>query len=215
MEIILIRHADPNYKKDTITARGIVEAKAFASSLKRKYKYIDGLYVSPLGRAQDTQRYIAEILKVSSITLEWLREIEVVYNRCSPWERPGYDYLARNYLASPDSWWKEFPPGEILRPYFSIISKGFDHLMESYGYQKFGNLYLIKKQNNKRIILVSHKGTILTLLAYLLHWPLPLIYIHGEINATGVTRLFWKRVTRKYATPKLIVVNDCSHLNGS
>jgi len=79
-QIILIRHADPDYKKDTITARGIVEAKASASSLERKYKHIDGLYASPLGRAQDTQRYIAEILKVSPITLEWLREIEVVYN---------------------------------------------------------------------------------------------------------------------------------------
>jgi len=41
------------------------------------------------------------------------------------------------------------------------------------GYRKFGNLYKVERPSEKRIALVAHGGMIMTLLAYLLHWPLP------------------------------------------
>ena len=54
-------------------------------------------------------------------------------------------------------------------------------------------------------------------------WSLPLIYIHTEIKAASITRLYWKEVNpvrdkslngvnKRYAIPKLTVLNDCSHL---
>jgi len=211
MEIILIRHADPDYKNDTITERGCEEAKALALSLKEKR--IDALYVSPLGRAQETKRYIAETLNMESTTLEWLREVSgSSIDGYAAWEHPGTDYLAQDNLASPQNWWEGYRPGEALKPCFAAISEGFDNLLASYGYQKWRNMYKIKARSDKTIALVCHKGTTLTLLAYLLHWPLPLIYIHGNIDTTGVTRLFLREVDEEYAVFKLIVMNDRSHL---
>ena len=211
MEVILIRHADPDYKKDTITEKGHQEAKALSLSLKGSR--LDNLYVSPLGRAQETCRYIAEALKVKPVTLDWLREIQLdVDLGYAPWDFPGDDYLSRSHLPSPDKWWQGFQIGELLKPPFLKIAEGFDKLMEDYGYRKFGNLYKVERPNEKRIALVAHGGMIMTLLAYLLHWPLPLVYIHCTIDTTGVTRLIWREFDSGYAIPKLMELNGLSHL---
>jgi len=211
MEVILIRHADPDYKKDTITEKGHQEAKALSLSLKGSR--LDNLYVSPLGRAQETCRYIAEALKVKPVTLDWLREIQLdVDLGYAPWDFPGDDYLSRSHLPSPDKWWQGFQIGELLKPHFLKIVKGVDKLMEDYGYRKFGNLYKVERPNEKRIALVTHGGMIMTLLAYLLHWPLPLVYIHCTIDTTGVTRLIWRELDSGYVIPKLMELNGLFHL---
>ena len=211
MEVMLIRHADPNYREDTITERGRREAEALALSLR--HRGLDDLYVSPLGRAQETCRYIAEALKVRPVTLDWLREIQLEVDLgYAPWDFPGDDYLSRSHLPSPDKWWQGFEIGELLKPHFLKIVEGFDGLMEDYGYRKFGNLYKVERPSEKRIALVAHGGMIMTLLAYLLHWPLPLVYIHCTIDTTGVTRLIWREFDSGYAIPKLMELNDLSHL---
>ncbi|MCX7778193.1 MAG: histidine phosphatase family protein, partial [Armatimonadetes bacterium] len=50
MRILLIRHSEPDYSRDTITEVGHRQAKALANSLEKIQ--IDRLFVSPLGRAQ-------------------------------------------------------------------------------------------------------------------------------------------------------------------
>jgi len=75
MEVMIIRHAEPDYGKDTVTENGRQEAKALGLSLKESG--LDDLYVSPLGRAQETCRYIAEALNINPVTLDWLREIQL------------------------------------------------------------------------------------------------------------------------------------------
>ena len=52
MKILLIRHGDPDYKHDTLTEQGWVEAELLARRLQSAA--IDDFYLSPLGRAQDT-----------------------------------------------------------------------------------------------------------------------------------------------------------------
>jgi len=211
MEVMLIRHADPDYSKDSITEKGRREAEALALSLNDKG--LDDLYVSPLGRAQETCQYIAEALKVKPVTLDWLREIQLdVDLGYAPWDFPGNDYLSGGHLPSPDKWWQRFKIGELLRPHFLNISRGFDKLMEGYGYRKFGNLYKGERPSDKRIALVAHGGMIMTLLAYLVHWPLPLVYIHCTIDTTGVTRLIWREFPSGYAIPKLVAFNELPHL---
>lgn len=49
MEIILIRHGDPDYANDTLTPRGHEEAKKLARFLADKP--IDAIFQSPNGRA--------------------------------------------------------------------------------------------------------------------------------------------------------------------
>ena len=73
MEVILVRHADPNYELDTITELGYLQAKALSQTMKNSL--LDFLYVSPKGWAQSTCRHIAEVLNLNSTTLEWLKEV--------------------------------------------------------------------------------------------------------------------------------------------
>ena len=55
MNLIFIRHAEPDYTIDSLTEKGWREAKLLAERTK-DWK-VDEVYVSPLGRAQDTASF--------------------------------------------------------------------------------------------------------------------------------------------------------------
>ncbi len=52
MRLLLIRHGDPDYERDTLTEKGRREADYLAERLSRLD--IAAFYTSPLGRAKDT-----------------------------------------------------------------------------------------------------------------------------------------------------------------
>ena len=52
MKIIIVRHGDPDYEKDSLTELGWKEAEALSERMKNIKA--DECYVSPLGRAKDT-----------------------------------------------------------------------------------------------------------------------------------------------------------------
>lgn len=52
MKLLIIRHADPDYEKDTLTEKGWREAELLSNRLITLD--IKEFYVSPLGRARDT-----------------------------------------------------------------------------------------------------------------------------------------------------------------
>ena len=60
MKLIFIRHGDPNYEIDGLTEKGQREAQLLADYIKN-YN-IDEIYMSPLGRAQQTAEYSLKAL---------------------------------------------------------------------------------------------------------------------------------------------------------
>ena len=74
MEIIIVRHAEPNYTIDSLTAKGKHEAKLLSDRLIKEN--IDFFYCSPLGRAKKTASYTLKRLTKPCETLDWLREFE-------------------------------------------------------------------------------------------------------------------------------------------
>ena len=210
MEILLIRHGDPDYENDTITELGHFEAKLLADQLMRGT--LDAIYVSPMGRAQATMRYTADALGIEPVTLDWLSEVRAsrVYER-APWEVPGIYVLANPILPDSCSWREEPLFGADFAPHHDCIAQGFDEVLRAHGYEKAGHLYRVVRGSDERIAFFCHKGTTLTLLSYLLHWPLPLLFPHCQISPTGVTRLLW-RETDGWAVPQMLVMNDLSHL---
>lgn len=52
MRILIIRHGDPDYEKDSLTQKGWHEAELLADKMENTD--VTAFYVSPLGRAQDT-----------------------------------------------------------------------------------------------------------------------------------------------------------------
>lgn len=72
MRILLIRHGDPDYEHDCLTAKGKIEASLLAESAKDLH--LGDCFVSPLGRAQETASYTLKKLGLTAKTLDWLME---------------------------------------------------------------------------------------------------------------------------------------------
>ena len=210
MEIILIRHGDPDYANDTLTLTGHEEAKLLASFLADRP--IDAIFQSPNGRARHTCDYTAKIKDIEPVTLDWLREVGIMRGNLYLWNAPGPLFLNDSPLPTyenclePDG---AMPEGKIQ---FGRVSKGFDEVLASYGYVKEGHLYRIETANDKTLAFFCHHGVIATLLSYLIHWSLPLAFVHSTIDPTGVTLL--KMIEHNgLAHPKMIYFNSLAHLN--
>jgi len=212
MEIILIRHGDPDYANDTLTPRGHEEAEKLASYLANKP--IDAIFQSPNGRARHTCDYTAKMKGIEPITLEWLREVGIKRGDLYLWNAPGYLFLSASALPSYEDCLKPdgvMPEGEAQ---FNRVSRGFDEVLASFGYIKRGNLYQVESPNSRTIAFFSHHGVIATLLSYLLHWALPLAFVHSIIQPTGLTLLKMPK-HEGFAQPKMITFNSLAHLGKS
>jgi broad specificity phosphatase PhoE len=226
MEVILIRHGDPDYANDALTERGHVEARALGEHLRNEP--IDALYCSPMGRARLTMGYTARVKGMEGVILDWLHELNGDFDNgrwC--WNVPGAEALNRRDVPDAEAWHTEVPYGDLMRPQYDDVGRKFDDLLGQYGYEREGLRYRVTGRNNQpalvglsdrpqtrngaTLAMFCHGGLILTLLAYLLHWPPPLVYSHLCYDPTGVTRLVWLEVDG-YAVPKARTINDLSHL---
>ena len=52
MKLVIIRHADPDYEKDSLTEKGWREAELLSERISKME--VTDFYVSPYGRAKDT-----------------------------------------------------------------------------------------------------------------------------------------------------------------
>ena len=72
MNLIFIRHAEPDYTIDSLTEKGFREAEMLANRTK-DWK-VDEVYVSPMGRAQDTASFSLKNWDITPVTYDWLQE---------------------------------------------------------------------------------------------------------------------------------------------
>ena len=73
MRLIFIRHAEPDYKNNTLTEKGFREA-AILAERTASWENVREAYVSPLARAQLTAAPCLEKLRLSAFTYDWLQE---------------------------------------------------------------------------------------------------------------------------------------------
>ena len=209
MEIILIRHGDPDYANDTLTPTGHEEAKRLADFLTDKP--IDAIFQSPNGRARHTCDYTAKIKGIEPVTLDWLREVGIMRGKLYLWNAPGPLFLSDPKLPTYDNCLK--PDGAMPegKTQFDLVSKGFDEVMASYDYIKEGNLYKIEAASDKTLAFFCHHGVIATLLSYLIHWSLPMTFVHSIVYPTGLTRLRMMEHDG-FAHLKMVSFNSLAHL---
>ncbi|NLN04420.1 MAG: histidine phosphatase family protein, partial [Clostridiaceae bacterium] len=72
MKLLIIRHGDPDYKNDTLTPKGWIEADLLSKRLEKIN--ISKIYCSPLGRAKDTAKATLKIKNMDMEILDWLQE---------------------------------------------------------------------------------------------------------------------------------------------
>ena len=75
MRILIVRHGDPDYDADGLTPDGKIEAGLLAKRMASEK--IDRIYVSPLGRAQETAAPVLKALKMTADVRDWMEEFPV------------------------------------------------------------------------------------------------------------------------------------------
>lgn len=217
MRLYIIRHADPDYDNKTITEGGHLEAKALANRLK--HSGVDHIYSSPLGRAQHTMAYTANLMNIEPITLEWLKELnhmkvpDAPWGYSAAWDVPAENVFNEMPAPSHENWHKLSYYTKIdAKKTFEKLCQESDRFLESHGYKREGKKYKIIKSNEEKIAVFCHGGFGLTWLAHLLNIPVPLVWSGFWLPPSSVTTILFDQRSEAWAVPRCIGMGDVSHL---
>ena len=147
MRILIIRHAEPDYAKDSLTEKGWREAEFLADKLE--HEKIDACYLSPLGRAQDTAKVTLRRTGQKAKTLGWLREFHApVYDKITkkvhgPWDLMPSFYTPQDDLYDINKWadTQYMRSGVRVKAEYNRVCKGLDKVLASHGYERKGKYY--------------------------------------------------------------------------
>lgn len=214
MRLYIIRHASPDYDRDTITNNGHQEAAALSEFLGALH--IDEIYSSPLGRAVDTAQYAVDRLKLP-VTLEswveelvqlWIPEIDKTL-----WDFDGSFFRSTEILSRLNSWQSVSPLdhprlAEVQR----MVAQRSDEFLSRQGLVREDGVYRIVRQNQKQIAVFCHLGLGLTWLSHLLEIPLPLVWAGFYLYPASVTTILFEERPVGIAVPRCLGLGDISHL---
>ena len=234
MRIVIIRHADPDYAIDSITAEGHEEARLLGEYFKDKE--VGYIYVSPMGRAKDTMQYILDAKGMSDYTVkEWLREFEygvdTKNNELSDayiernvdedgfeFPRVAWDMYPRALAADERHYdmnsWKETAVcrHSIISEKYDYVTAEFDRLLAEHGYVRQGLNYHCQQGNHDTITVICHFGVSMVLLSHLLHVS-PYILWQGVCAApTSITELVSEEREKGTATFRALRIGSTPHL---
>lgn len=218
MNILIIRHGDPDYSIDSLTEKGWREAEILSERIAPLN--VKAYYVSPLGRAQDTASLTLKKAGRSAETMPWLKEFNVPIkdpaagiDRGIPW-----DMLPAEWTAVPEYYDREKWYGLPLMKSGSMSERlaevwdGLDGILEKHGYKREGNLYRAENPNEDTIVFFCHFGVQCVMLGHLLGIS-PMILWHGLMTApTSVTTLHTEERREGIAYFRASAVGDISHL---
>lgn len=225
MRLIFIRHADPDYPNDSLTPKGIREAKLLAKRVS-EWENITQIYCSPLGRAQKTASYSLDLLKREAVTCPWLREF--IYKIDDPTTgRHGvpWDFMPEYWTEIDKMYdrrrWKEtgiYNSNPELIPAYEEVCSGMDTLLAQYGYRRYHNYYQtdhpqMPDGQDATILLFCHLGVTFVMMSHLLGIS-PVVLFHGFFVApTSVTVLATEERIPGKAIFRTQLLGDTRHLS--
>ncbi len=220
MRLLMIRHGDPDYEKDSLTETGWREAELLARRLEKLD--IAAFYVSPLGRARDTASCTLKAMHRSAETLDWLREfpphrLDADIGR----QTPLWDWLPGTWTKEPrfydkDAWF-QVPVMEQAgaETEYRRVTAGLDALLEQHGYRRNGMIYDVVRPNRDTIALFCHFGLECVLLSHLIGAS-PMVLWHGTCVApTSVTTVMTEERRQGIASFRMSSFGDVSHLTAA
>lgn len=217
MEILIVRHAEPNYEIDSLTEKGWREAELLAYRLSELD--IQEFYCSPQGRAKDTAKPTLEMMKREAVVCDWLREFKghVKYDflenpiRC--WDMlPSYWTEQEEYYTK-DKWQTTelMRTGNVETEYNWVTSE-LDKFLAEHGYVHDGGRFKVVKGNHDRIVFFCHYGVSGVLLAHLLGFP-PTFFWQGFVmQPSSVTSIVTEEREKGIASFRIRSYGDISHL---
>ena len=218
MRLLIVRHGEPNYTFDTLTAKGWREAELLAARLAKTE--MDAIYVSPLGRAKDTAFPTLKKLGRTAVECQWLREFQApIHKPSSQFEKHiTWDWLPEDWVDEPllfdKDLWTTHPvmaEADVKKQYDWVITN-FDQLLAEHGYVREGNYYRAEKPNHDTIVFFCHFGLESVLLSHLMNIS-PMITWHNTCAApTSVTTIYTEERREGKALFRMQSFGDVSHL---
>lgn len=214
MKLLIVRHGDPDYEHDSLTEKGVREAKLLAKRLST----LDNAeyYCSPYGRAQMTASFTLKKNHATAKTLDWLREFSgtvLVDGK----EEICWDRLPSKWANEPIYYTKDWYRGDLYalsnaKSEYDKVCAGFDELLDQHGYRHTGNTFEAHHPNADTVVLFCHFGVESVLLS-LLFGISPIILWHNTCALTSsVTTLITEEREEGTAIFRMLGFSDISHL---
>lgn len=217
MKLLIIRHADPDYERDSLTEKGWKEAEYLSERLK-KLK-VKQFYVSPMGRAKDTASLTLEKMGQEAVECQWMREFAPQIHRPDAkdkiitWDWLPQDWTKEDAFYSKEQWMQTpvMLEGEVDKEY-QWVTSSLDQLLAKHGYVRKDNYYDVVDGNTDTLVFFCHFGLECVLLSHLLGVS-PMVLWHGLCAApSSVTTLTTEERRKGVAYFRMSSFGDISHL---
>ena len=215
MRIIFVRHGEPDYARDCLTAEGQRQAAAAAERLAGEG--IGAIYASPLGRARETAEFTARRLGLPVTELDFMREITWggpgLPVEGHPWtlgdwliDREDFDFLRDDWRQHP--YFRDNAAARCCRH----IEARFDEFLAGLGYRREGGRYLCEGGDERTVALFSHGGSGACALARALNLPFPWVASVLPYDFTSIIIRAFEVRPGEYVHPRVELFNDCAHI---
>jgi len=204
VEIVIIRHAQPEWVKDglsvdnpPLTDLGFRQADAVANEIANEH--FDEVLVSPLLRTRQTAEPILDVLGRPLIIEPWLEEIRNPIWHGTPQEKAEAAWSAEKSKASHERW-SGVEGGEAVSDFVTRINEGISGFLASRGIVRASSDLPVWETNgqfddNRKIALICHAGTGSVSLCHMLGFPVTpwewerLVIGHATINRISTLQL--------------------------
>lgn len=215
MELIIVRHAEPNYAIDSLTAKGKAEAKLLSKKLCKMD--IDYFYCSPLGRAKKTASYTLKPLRRKAETLPWLHEFKGVVSEKDGSKECCWDRLPSYWTSIDEYYTKDWFKTDLMSEFdvdreYKIVCDGIDKLLKKHGYEHTERIFKVNDSNHKKIVLFCHFGVEAVILSHILGIS-PMVLWHNFVALpSSVTTLVTEEREDGTAIFRITGFGDTGHL---
>ena len=218
MRLIIVRHGDPDYEKDSLTEKGWREAELLAEKITKLD--VKKFYVSPLGRARDTASLTLKKLGREAEVCDWLREFPPQIDRPDVKGRKiiAWDWLPEDWTREPDYFlrdkWadtKVMQAGQVKEAY-TYVTDNFDRLLAAHGYVREGEYYRVERANRDTVVIFCHFGLECVLLSRLMNVSPMILWHHTCAAPSSVTTVVTEERRKGKAIFRVTGFGDISHL---
>ena len=194
MRLLIIRHGDPDYEKDSLTEKGWREAALLADRIARLD--VAAFYVSPLGRAKDTASLTLKKMNREAVICDWLKEFWPLINRPDAigvrktlaWDWLPEDWTKKEAYFLRDGWadTEVMREGGVKEEYETVM-RNFDAVLADHGYVREGEYYKVERSNRDTIVFFCHFGLECVLLSRLMNVSPMVLWHHTCAAPASVT----------------------------
>ncbi len=224
MRLMIIRHADPDYANDTITATGKLEARALAEHLRTGASMAGPtrIFSSPMGRARATAAAVADALGLPVAIEEWTRELHALQVRETAgrsfafWDADGATLLGEDAYADHQAPAWPAPLDEPgIRAQVTEVGTSSDAFLARLGYERSGHRYRVHARSDDRVAVFCHFAFGVTWLAHLLRIPARSMWAGFWLAPSSVTTVLFEERQDGWAVPRCIGLGECAHLRAA